>query len=183
MSHHVRWLALAALVAVVGCQESKTDGSAPAATSSSSGSSSTSTTTTTTTTTNASGMSASAKTEAPAAASKEVALPSGLKYQDLVVGAGAEAVPGATVSVHYRGCLTDGRKFDSSVDRGQPYPFKLGAAEVIRGWDEGIAGMKVGGKRKLTIPPGLAYGERGYPGTIIGPNATLVFDIELVGVN
>ena len=179
MYRNVRWLAVAALVAVVGCQESKTESSSPA----SSSSSSSGTSTTTTATTSASGMSATTKTEAPAGASKEVTLPSGLKYQDLVVGAGAEAVTGAMVSVHYTGVLTDGRKFDSSVDRGQPYRFKLGAREVIQGWDEGIVGMRVGGKRKLTIPPGLAYGAGGYPGTIIGPNATLVFDVELMGVN
>lgn len=110
-------------------------------------------------------------------------MPSGLVYQDLVVGAGAEAVTGVMVSVHYTGTLTDGRKFDSSLDHGRPYTFKLGNAEVIRGWDEGIVGMKVGGKRKLTIPPALGYGQGGYPGTIIGPNATLVFEVELVAVN
>jgi FKBP-type peptidyl-prolyl cis-trans isomerase FkpA len=177
MYRNVRWLAVAALVAVVGCQESKTESSSPA----SSSSSSSGTPSTTTTTTSASGMTATATTEAPAATSKEVTLPSGLKYQDLVVGAGAEAVTGAMVSVDYSGRLTDGREFDSS--KGQPYRFMLGAHKVIQGWDEGIVGMRVGGKRKLTIPPGLAYGAGGYPGTIIGPNATLVFDVELMGVN
>jgi FKBP-type peptidyl-prolyl cis-trans isomerase len=109
-------------------------------------------------------------------------MPSGLKYQDLVVGTGAEAAAGKIVSVHYTGWLTDGTKFDSSVDSGQPYPFQLGAGSVIRGWDEGVAGMKVGGKRKLTIPPALAYGPGGRP-PVIPPNATLVFDVELLGVN
>ena len=104
-----------------------------------------------------------------------------LTYQDLVVGTGAEAAKGMTASVHYTGWLTDGTKFDSSLDRGRPFPFRIGAGSVIRGWDEGVAGMRVGGKRKLTIPPALAYGERGYPGAI-PPNATLVFDVELLDV-
>ena len=106
---------------------------------------------------------------------------SGLKYWDLRVGTGTEAVKGKTVRVHYTGWLTNGKKFDSSVDRGQPYQLKLGAGEVIKGWDEGIAGMKVGGRRKLEIPPALAYGDRGYPGAI-PPKATLIFEVELLGV-
>ena len=106
---------------------------------------------------------------------------SGLKYWDLKLGGGAEAVKGKTVSVHYTGWLTNGKKFDSSVDRGQPFGFQIGAGRVIKGWEEGVVGMKVGGKRKLEIPPGLGYGAGGYPGAI-PPNATLIFEIELLGV-
>jgi FKBP-type peptidyl-prolyl cis-trans isomerase len=97
------------------------------------------------------------------------------------VGTGTEATAGKKVSVHYTGWLTDGKKFDSSKDRGQPFQFRLGAGEVIRGWDQGVAGMKIGGKRKLTIPPDLGYGARG-AGGVIPPNATLVFEVELLGV-
>lgn len=104
-----------------------------------------------------------------------------LKVEDLVVGDGAEAVAGKMVSVHYTGWLTDGTKFDSSVDRGQPFQFALGAGQVIPGWDQGVAGMKVGGKRKLTIPSDLAYGDAGSPPVIPG-GATLVFEVELLGV-
>ena len=104
-----------------------------------------------------------------------------LQSEDLVIGTGEEAQAGDTVSVHYTGWLTDGRKFDSSVDRKQPFEFPLGMGRVIKGWDEGVQGMKVGGKRKLTIPPGLGYGARG-AGTAIPPNATLIFDVELLGI-
>jgi len=108
--------------------------------------------------------------------------PSGLTYEDLAPGTGAEAKSGDTVSVHYTGWLTDGTKFDSSVDRNSAFSFKLGAGRVIKGWDEGVAGMKVGGKRKLTIPADLGYGSRG-AGGLIPPGATLVFDVELLKVN
>ena len=104
-----------------------------------------------------------------------------LKIEEQVVGTGVEATKGKTVSVHYTGWLTDGKKFDSSKDRGQPFSFALGAGQVIRGWDDGVAGMKVGGKRKLTIPSELGYGARG-AGGVIPPNATLVFEVELLGV-
>jgi FKBP-type peptidyl-prolyl cis-trans isomerase len=107
---------------------------------------------------------------------------SGLQYWDLKKGTGAVAKAGATVKVHYTGWLTDGKKFDSSVDRNEPFEFKLGAGMVIPGWDEGVAGMKIGGKRQLRIPPDLGYGARGAGGAI-PPNATLVFDVELLGVN
>ena len=106
---------------------------------------------------------------------------SGLIIDDMEVGTGATAEKGKRVSVHYTGCLTDGRKFDSSKDRNDPFEFPLGAGHVIRGWDEGVQGMKEGGKRKLTIPPELGYGVRG-AGGVIPPNATLIFDVELLGV-
>ena len=106
---------------------------------------------------------------------------SGLVYEELVVGSGAEAAAGQHVTVHYTGWLTDGTKFDSSKDRNDPFDFDLGAGHVIKGWDEGVAGMKVGGKRKLTIPPSLGYGARG-AGGVIPPNATLVFEVELLGI-
>ena len=104
-----------------------------------------------------------------------------LQIEDIRVGDGDEAKAGQSVSVHYVGTLTDGKKFDSSRDRGKPFAFELGAGEVIAGWDQGVAGMKVGGLRKLTIPPHLGYGARG-AGGVIGPNATLVFEVELIGV-
>lgn len=104
-----------------------------------------------------------------------------LKIEDLVVGTGAEAVVGKTISVHYTGTLTNGTKFDSSKDRGEPFEFTLGAGQVIEGWDKGFAGMKVGGKRKLTIPSDMGYGAQG-AGGVIPPNATLIFEVELLGV-
>jgi len=123
---------------------------------------------------------------AQGAESKMTELADGLKYTDTTVGTGAEATPGHKVSVHYTGWLyvngAKGKKFDSSLDRGQPFSFTLGAKQVIRGWDEGVSGMKVGGKRTLIIPPGLAYGQRGAPGAI-PPNATLTFDVELLQVD
>ena len=114
-----------------------------------------------------------------AGAAAEVTTPSGLKYQDLVLGDGALAEPGKRVSVHYTGRLTDNTKFDSSVDRDEPFAFVLGTGQVIAGWDQGVATMKVGDKVKLTIPPELAYGRDGYPGAI-PPQATLVFEVELI---
>ncbi len=107
---------------------------------------------------------------------------SGLEYNEITAGAGAQAVAGKTVKVHYTGQFPDGKIFDSSLPRGEPIEFVLGAGRVIKGWDEGIALMKVGGKAQLTIPPHLAYGERGAGGGVIPPNATLVFDVELVEV-
>lgn len=106
---------------------------------------------------------------------------SGLKYEDLKVGEGEEAKKGKRVTVHYTGTLKDGKKFDSSRDRNEPYTFVLGAGMVIKGWDEGVAGMKVGGQRKLMIPPELGYGKRG-AGNVIPPDAELIFDVELLGV-
>jgi FKBP-type peptidyl-prolyl cis-trans isomerase len=114
-----------------------------------------------------------------------IEMPNGLKYTDTKTGDGVTAAAGNKVSVHYTGWLFNngakGTKFDSSVDRGQPFQFTLGAHQVIAGWDEGVAGMKVGGKRTLTIPPELGYGARG-AGGVIPPNATLIFDVELLGV-
>ena len=122
---------------------------------------------------------------AVAAEPKVTEMPDGLKYTDSKVGDGAVASPGATVSVHYTGWLdkdgAKGAKFDSSLDRGQPFQFTLGAHQVIAGWDEGVAGMKVGGERTLIIPPELGYGARGAGGAI-PPNATLIFDVQLLKV-
>jgi FKBP-type peptidyl-prolyl cis-trans isomerase len=107
---------------------------------------------------------------------------SGLEIEDQIVGDGDEAVAGQTVEVHYTGWLTDGTKFDSSHDRNETFSFKLGGGQVIAGWDQGVAGMKIGGARKLTIPPEMGYGERG-AGGVIPPNATLVFKVELIGLS
>ncbi|HAB17420.1 MAG TPA: FKBP-type peptidyl-prolyl cis-trans isomerase [Verrucomicrobiota bacterium] len=104
-----------------------------------------------------------------------------LKIEKLTVGTGASPQAGDSVRVHYTGWLTDGRKFDSSVDRGQPFVFILGHGQVIAGWDQGVATMRVGDKVKLTIPPELGYGRNGYPGAI-PPNATLIFEVELLGM-
>ncbi len=114
---------------------------------------------------------------------KTVTTASGLKYEDIVVGKGPSPKKGDTVSVHYTGWLTNGQKFDSSRDRGQPFEFPIGMGRVIKGWDEGVMTMKVGGRRKLTIPPELGYGAQGTPGGPIPPNATLIFDVELLKVS
>jgi FKBP-type peptidyl-prolyl cis-trans isomerase len=119
------------------------------------------------------------KKETKNMAEQTVTTESGLKYLDVTVGTGRLAELGDTASVHYTGWLADGKKFDSSVDRKEPFSFRLGAGQVIKGWDEGVLGMKIGGKRKLTIPPQLGYGARG-AGGVIPPNATLTFDVELL---
>ena len=106
----------------------------------------------------------------------------GLEYWDLRVGNGLTAKEGSHVRVHYTGWLSNGEKFDSSVDRGKPFDFTIGNGEVIKGWEEGVTGMRVGGKRQLRIPPSLGYGAEGTPGGPIPPNATLIFDIQLLGV-
>jgi FKBP-type peptidyl-prolyl cis-trans isomerase len=111
----------------------------------------------------------------------EITTASGLIYEDTVVGEGAEATAGQYVSVHYTGWLTNGKKFDSSKDRNDPFAFPLAQRHVIAGWDEGVQGMKVGGTRKLTIPPELGYGARG-AGGVIPPNATLIFEVELLDI-
>lgn len=158
------WLAAFAIIALAGCQQGKSTDSVPAQPASPSSQQ-------------------PAKAPAPpVSAAREVTTSSGLRYQDLVVGNGPMAEEGTPVLVNYTGWLTDGTKFDSSYDTGrQPLPFTIGAGMVIRGWDEGVKGMRVGGKRKLTIPPDLAYGERGYP-PVIPPNSTLVFEVEFLGV-
>jgi len=108
--------------------------------------------------------------------------PSGLIIEEIIIGQGAAAQAGQTVTVHYTGWLTDGEKFDSSKDRDDPFQFSLGAGRVIKGWDEGVLGMQIGGTRKLTIPPALGYGARG-AGGVIPPNATLVFEVELISID
>jgi peptidylprolyl isomerase len=166
-------IALAALVALVACNRQQ-NADAAAGTTAQSPSATTPSTPAT----------ASVPTFAPSLAVDLGAMtktPSGLAYQDKVVGTGATATPGHTVSVQYTGWLPDGTKFDSSRDRNEPFDFPLGAGHVIAGWDEGVAGMKVGGRRLLVIPPALGYGAGGTGP--IPPNATLVFDVELLGVH
>lgn len=126
---------------------------------------------------------ASTTSGSDSAAEREiVTTSSGLKYIDYVVGDGPSPTKGAKVKVHYTGTLEDGKKFDSSVDRGQPFEFTIGVGRVIKGWDEGVMTMKTGGKRKLIIPPDLGYGASG-AGGVIPPNATLIFEVELLSVN
>jgi peptidylprolyl isomerase len=121
------------------------------------------------------------KTPMPQSQPTETKTASGLRYTDLVVGTGASPQKGQKVTVHYTGTLENGTKFDSSRDRNQPFEFTIGVGQVIRGWDEGVATMKVGGRRKLMIPPDLGYGPNGVPGAIPA-NATLIFDVELLGI-
>jgi len=167
MTRRTAWLAPLVILALAGCNRTSTES--------------------TTKTTNGAPpeQAAAPATEAPpaAASANEITTPSGLRYTDNVVGQGAEARSGSMVTVHYTGTLTDGTQFDSSVGR-QPLSFTIDGSnpfDVIQGWDEGVKGMKVGGKRHLVIPGALGYGEQGYPGTI-PPNATLIFDIELLEV-
>ncbi|MGA7926369.1 MAG: FKBP-type peptidyl-prolyl cis-trans isomerase [Candidatus Sulfotelmatobacter sp.] len=130
----------------------------------------------------ATGKSAASSNNAPTKVTGDgVKKDSGLQYWDIRVGNGDVAKEGSHVRVHYTGWLTTGKKFDSSVDAGKPFDFTIGDGEVIKGWEEGVAGMRVGGKRELRIPPGLGYGAEGYPPDI-PPNATLIFDIKLLGV-
>ncbi len=159
-------LALAAAVLTVGCNQTTTD--------SNSTSSSTSTSAKTSD-------AASPPAVGAAAGGQLHKLPSGLQYEEQVVGSGKMAEAGMNVSIHYTGKLTDGSKFDSSLDRGTPLKFQLGAGQMIAGFDEGVKGMRIGGKRKLTIPSDLGYGDAGRP-PLIPPKATLIFDIELIDV-
>lgn len=121
------------------------------------------------------------QTNAPVDITGMTSTPSGLQMKELQPGTGPSPQNGQKVTVHYTGWLTDGTKFDSSVDRGQPFEFTLGAGQVIKGWDEGVATMKIGGKRRLVIPPNLAYGGSSVGGGLIPANSTLVFDVELLG--
>lgn len=163
MRNRTLWLAAMVGLALAGCQQTGT----------------TETSSTGTAATRA--PSASAPATSGATEGQERTLAGGLKVTDIKVGSGQMAEPGNQVAVHYTGWLTDGIKFDSSLDRGEPYAFKLGTGAVIRGWDEGLKGMRVGGKRKLTIPSALAYGADGRP-PLIPPDATLVFEVELMDV-
>ena len=184
---------------LVGCKSSKPGGTTAAAGSSGTESATSSGTGGTTTSMGASAGTvsdggATTPSSATPAGEKTMALPGapidgiteqmrgGMKMYDMTVGSGSEATTGKMVKVHYTGWLLDGTKFDSSVDRNEPFSFSLGGGQVIKGWDQGVAGMKVGGKRKLVIPGDMAYGAQGYPG-VIPPNATLVFDVELLDVH
>ena len=165
MRNRTPWLAAMVGLALAGCQQPGT----------------TENTTATTGTAATSAPSASAPATSGATEGQERTLAGGLKVTDIKVGSGPMAESGSQVAVHYTGWLTDGSKFDSSLDRGQPISFALGSGQVIRGWDEGLKGMRVGGKRKLTIPSSMAYGPEGRP-PVIPPDATLVFEVELMDV-
>lgn len=174
MNVRTGWLAIVVAMALAGCNQTSSTPRATPATDQTTGA-------------NVTPKSEGAATPAPtggsmSTAANEVTLPSGLKIQDVKVGDGAEAEDGMTAHVHYTGWLTDGTKFDSSRDRGQPFDFKIGGGQVIRGWDEGVKGMKVHGVRRLTVPPDMGYGANGYP-PVIPANATLVFEVELLGLN
>ena len=173
MSKHAIILALAAALFLAGCNETTQKSESASSTSG----------TATTTTPAVTPATTDAAPGGDAAGGKVHKLASGLQYEDMVVGSGKMAEPGMNVSVHYTGWLTDAAKtkFDSSLDRGQPFQFQLGGGQVIQGWDEGVKGMRIGGKRKLTIPSELGYGSRGASG-VIPPNATLIFDVELLDV-
>ena len=171
-------LTIAALLALVGCNESQTESNPSAAASQSTTSGGAAGTSGSTSSAGGASVSATVTTPGPG---PEITTATGLKVQDLVVGTGAEAVIGKEVSVHYTGWLTDGTQFESSHGKA-PIRFPLGTPGIVQGWNEGIAGMKVGGKRKLTIPPSLGYGAGGRP-PVIPPNATMVFEVELVGVS
>ena len=171
--------ALLVLIAFSGCQQSSTNTTTTGSTSTTTATSAPPTGSGAATTPPSGGATGGSMSAAPAG--QEVTMPSGLKYQDVKVGDGAVAEQGSAVTVDYTGWLTDGTKFDSSKDHGQPFQFQIGAGQVIRGWDEGVKGMRVGGVRRLTIPPDLGYGAQG-AGGVIPPNATLVFEVELHGV-
>ena len=172
MRNRTPWLAAMVGLALAGCQQTSTTEKSSTATTN------TAATGTSATSEPAAGTSA---TTSGATEGQERTLPGGLKVTDIKVGSGPMAESGQTVAVHYTGWLTDGTKFDSSLDRGQPITFPLGTGAVIRGWDEGLKGMRVGGKRKLTIPSSMGYGAQGYP-PVIPPDATLQFEVELMNV-